>query len=181
MTVGRIPSVEGGIQPTLLTTKGDIIVATGNATLVRQGVGTDFSFLAADSTQADGVKWNNDAFIAYTPTLSATAGTITLSTVSGKYLRIGKVCVVKIAISITTAGTAATNIPYVTVPFTAANDGSGIDYVVGAVRENNVTGTAGTARILNNSNTCYLAPYNNSGGFIADNYKFQFTIVYEVA
>jgi hypothetical protein len=41
MTVGRIPSVEGGIQPTLLTTKGDIIVATGNATLVRQGVGTN--------------------------------------------------------------------------------------------------------------------------------------------
>jgi len=57
MTVGRIPSVEGGIQPTLLTTKGDIIVATGNATLVRQGVGSDGQVLTADSTQADGVKW----------------------------------------------------------------------------------------------------------------------------
>jgi len=57
MTVGRIPSVEGGIQPTLLTTKGDIIVATGNATLVRQGVGSDGQVLTADSTQADGVRW----------------------------------------------------------------------------------------------------------------------------
>jgi len=57
MTVGRIPSVEGGIQPTLLTTKGDIIVATGNATLVRQGVGADGSVLTADSAQADGVSW----------------------------------------------------------------------------------------------------------------------------
>jgi hypothetical protein len=57
MTVGRIPSVEGGIQPTLLTTKGDIIVATGNATLVRQGVGTNGQVLTADSTQADGVIW----------------------------------------------------------------------------------------------------------------------------
>jgi len=57
MTVGRIPSVEGGIQPTLLTTKGDIIVATGNATLVRQGVGSDGQVLTADSAQADGVKW----------------------------------------------------------------------------------------------------------------------------
>jgi hypothetical protein len=57
MTVGRIPSVEGGIQPTLLTTKGDIIVATGNATLVRQGVGTDGQVLTADSTQADGIIW----------------------------------------------------------------------------------------------------------------------------
>jgi hypothetical protein len=57
MTVGRIPSVEGGIQPTLLTTKGDIIVATGNATLVRQGVGSDGQVLTADSAQADGVIW----------------------------------------------------------------------------------------------------------------------------
>jgi len=57
MTVGRIPSVEGGIQPTLLTTKGDIIVATGNATLVRQGVGSNGQVLTADSTQADGVIW----------------------------------------------------------------------------------------------------------------------------
>lgn len=57
MTVGRIPSVEGGIQPTLLTTKGDIIVATGNATLVRQGVGADGTVLTANSAQADGVEW----------------------------------------------------------------------------------------------------------------------------
>jgi len=57
MTVGRIPSVEGGIQPTLLTTKGDIIVATGNATLVRPGVGANGTVLTADSTQADGVIW----------------------------------------------------------------------------------------------------------------------------
>jgi hypothetical protein len=66
MTVGRIPSVEGGIQPTLLTTKGDIIVATGNATLVRQGVGTNGQVLTADSTQADGVIWATPA----TPTLT---------------------------------------------------------------------------------------------------------------
>jgi hypothetical protein len=61
MTVGRIPSVEGGIQPTLLTTKGDIIVATGNATLVRQGVGSDGQVLTADSAQADGVIWATPA------------------------------------------------------------------------------------------------------------------------
>ena len=65
MTVGRIPSVEGGIQPTLLTTKGDIIVATGNATLVRQGVGTNGQVLTADSTQADGVIWATPSTPAY--------------------------------------------------------------------------------------------------------------------
>ena len=66
MTVGRIPSVEGGIQPTLLTTKGDIIVATGNAALVRQGVGTNGQVLTADSTQADGVIWATPATSALT-------------------------------------------------------------------------------------------------------------------
>jgi hypothetical protein len=59
MTVGRIPSVEGGIQPTLLTTKGDIIVATGNATLVRQGVGANGTVLTADSAEADGLKYTS--------------------------------------------------------------------------------------------------------------------------
>lgn len=169
------------IQNAIVDAKGDLISATAADTPARLAVGSNFAFLQADSSTSTGLKWNLDAFTSYTPTLSATAGIITSSTVSGKYLRIGKACVVKIAISITTAGTAATNIPIVTVPFTAANDGAGLDYVVGAVRENNVTGTAGTARILNNTANCYLAPYNNSGGFIADGYKFQFTIVYEVA
>jgi trimeric autotransporter adhesin len=87
MTVGRIPSVEGGIQPTLLTTKGDIIVATGNATLVRQGVGTNGQVLTADSTQADGVIWATpSAGGAYT---SLASGSITnglsLTSISGSY------------------------------------------------------------------------------------------------
>jgi hypothetical protein len=76
MTVGRIPSVEGGIQPTLLTTKGDIIVATGNATLVRQGVGTNGQVLTADSTQADGVIWA-------TPSSGAVSVIQTITTTSG--------------------------------------------------------------------------------------------------
>jgi len=88
MTVGRIPSVEGGIQPTLLTTKGDIIVATGDATLVRQGVGTNGQVLTADSTQADGVIWATPASGGMTElaTGSLTSGTtISLTTISGSY------------------------------------------------------------------------------------------------
>lgn len=75
MTVGRIPSVEGGIQPTLLTTKGDIIVATGNATLVRQGVGSDGQVLTADSAQADGVIWSTPSAPAANYTLLNAGGT----------------------------------------------------------------------------------------------------------
>jgi len=88
MTVGRIPSVEGGIQPTLLTTKGDIIVATGNATLVRQGVGTNGQVLTADSTQADGVIWSTPASGGGMTSLasgSLTGGALTLSSISSSY------------------------------------------------------------------------------------------------
>jgi hypothetical protein len=91
MTVGRIPSVEGGIQPTLLTTKGDIIVATGNATLVRQGVGSDGQVLTADSTQADGVAWaapSGSSYVSWTPTI--TGITVGNGTVVGSYVKNGK-------------------------------------------------------------------------------------------
>jgi hypothetical protein len=44
-----------------LTTKGDIIVATGDATLVRQGVGANGTVLTANSAQADGVEWATPA------------------------------------------------------------------------------------------------------------------------
>jgi len=40
-----------------VTTKGDLIVATGSGVVVRQGVGNNGQVLTADSTQADGVKW----------------------------------------------------------------------------------------------------------------------------
>lgn len=45
------------IPYSLATTKGDIFVATGNATLVRQGVGANGTVLTANSAQADGVEW----------------------------------------------------------------------------------------------------------------------------
>ena len=82
MTVGRIPSVEGGIQPTLLTTKGDIIVATGNATLVRQGVGANGTVLTADSAEADGVKWATPATPASGLTLITSSTFSSVSSVS---------------------------------------------------------------------------------------------------
>jgi hypothetical protein len=68
MTVGRIPSVEGGIQPTLLTAKGDLISATAASTVAVLPVGSDTQILVADSAEATGLKWatfaptlNNDS------------------------------------------------------------------------------------------------------------------------
>ena len=57
MTISRIPSVEGGIQPTLLTAKGDLISATAASTVARLAVGSDAQILVADSSTSTGLKW----------------------------------------------------------------------------------------------------------------------------
>jgi hypothetical protein len=47
----------GKLSNSVATTKGDIFVATGSATVVRQGIGADGSVLTADSAQTNGLKW----------------------------------------------------------------------------------------------------------------------------
>lgn len=57
MTTGRLPSIEGGIQPTIVDAKGDIITATAADTPARIAVGANDTVLTADSTTATGLKW----------------------------------------------------------------------------------------------------------------------------
>jgi hypothetical protein len=58
MTVGRIPVIEGGIQPTIFDAKGDLLTATAADTAARLAVGTNGQTLIADSTAATGLKWS---------------------------------------------------------------------------------------------------------------------------
>ena len=44
---------------TAMTTKGDIVVATGSGTFIRQAVGSNGQVLTANSTQTDGVEWTS--------------------------------------------------------------------------------------------------------------------------
>lgn len=165
------------IQNSIVDAKGDLVAATANDTPARLAVGANFAFLQANSTPATGLAWNNDAFISYTPTLSAGGGgSFTSATVTGKYQRIGKVCVVKIVVNIVTAGTATGSIS-VSMPFTSANDGN--TYAAGSFREMNVTGSTGVGRVVPNLTDCNIAQYNDAT-FIADGRKIAGTIVYEV-
>ncbi len=45
------------VAKSTLTTKGDIFVATGASTVVRQAVGANGEVIIADSAQTNGIKW----------------------------------------------------------------------------------------------------------------------------
>lgn len=79
--------IDAQIPDSLLTTKGDIIAATGASTPARLAVGTNGQVLQADSTAATGVKWATPSGGGTNYTLLNTGGTATTSgtsvTVSG--------------------------------------------------------------------------------------------------
>jgi hypothetical protein len=161
---------------TEIAAKGDLIAGTGSQTFDNLSVGADFAFLQANSTPATGLAWNNDAFISYAATITSGGGTLTTASAATKYQRMGKVCVVKIAATITTAGT-GTGAIVVTLPFTSANDGN--TYAAGSFRENNVTGNTGVGRVSPNSTSVSIGQYDDST-FIANGRLIVGTIIYEV-
>jgi len=50
-------ALDAKVDESVLTTKGDLFVATGSATLARQPVGADDYVLTVDSTLTNGIKW----------------------------------------------------------------------------------------------------------------------------
>lgn len=90
MTIGRIPSVEGGIQPTIFDAKADILTATAADTPARLAVGANDTVLTADSSTATGLKWAAPGGAATSFTLLNSGGTaltgattVTISGLSG--------------------------------------------------------------------------------------------------
>jgi hypothetical protein len=55
-----VEASDNAIQKSLVTTKGDLVTATANATPARLGVGTNGQILIADSSTATGLKWGAD-------------------------------------------------------------------------------------------------------------------------
>jgi hypothetical protein len=59
---GYVDTASGLLVPkSTVTTKGDLIVATGAGAITRRGVGSNGQVLTADSAQSDGVKWATPA------------------------------------------------------------------------------------------------------------------------
>jgi hypothetical protein len=158
---------------TAIDAAGDLIVGTGADAFARQGVGTDYAWLRADSSVANGLGWDNDAWATWTPVLTAATGTFTTANVSAaRFRRIGKVCVARFQVNITTNGTAA-GVIEVTSPFTSTGTSSGM------WREALVSGNTGQIYLRSTTKFGVLNFDNTYPG--ADGTAFQCLIVFEVA
>jgi hypothetical protein len=73
-----VATANAAVPKSTVTTKGDILVATGSGTIVRQGVGANGTVLTADSVEADGVKWAS----VYSPDLVLNAKTASYTLIS---------------------------------------------------------------------------------------------------
>ncbi len=178
MTVGRIPVIEGGIQPTIFDAKADLLTATANDTPARLAVGADYGFLQALASESTGLQWNSGGWTSYTPTVTPSSGSITsYSLTTAKYQRIGKTCVVKFAFTISNAGTGSG--VSIDLPFTSTADG--VEMAVGFGREYQTTGNMTQIRVDNGSPTkATIGIYNNTQPCVTG-YRHSGTIVYEVA
>jgi hypothetical protein len=112
MTVGRIPVIEGGIQPTIFDAKADLITATAADTPARLAVGTNGDSLIADSSTATGLKWQG-SWTSWTP--AYTGLTVGNGTSTGRYSRVGNTVIAQG--KLTWGSTTSASVPiYVTLP-----------------------------------------------------------------
>lgn len=90
MTVGRLPSIDGGIQPTIVDAKGDLITAVAADTPARLGVGANGTVLTADSAEATGLKWATAASGSMTliSTTALSGTSVTLSSIPQTYKKL---------------------------------------------------------------------------------------------
>lgn len=162
------------IQNAIVDAKGDLIAASAADTPARLAVGTDYAFLQADSAQSTGLNWENAAWVSYTPTVTAASGSFTTISATGRYKRVGKICVVTNLLTITTVGTGTG--PRLSLPFTVSASSAGS---IGSVRERAVTGRTGVISTIN-STTAQLFRYDD-GAFVGDGYTYVCSLTFEVA
>ena len=132
---------------------GDQTLGTGNLIQGTAAKGVNFTAnTPAAGMTSQLLNWYEEG--TYAPTISAAVGTITTSSATAYYTRIGRLVTVSARVQITTAGTGAGSL-IMSVPFNIANRS------VGSSRETALTGYGGTAWASSGTDL-YIQQYDNN-------------------
>jgi len=120
---------------TAIDAKGDLIAGTGADAFGRLAVSGNTAPLVADSTQATGLRWDNDYWTSYTPTWtsSGTQPTLGNGTILGKYKQRGKIVIAQYYLKLGSTSTVGTGNYFFGLPVNAAYNGLwtiGTGYIV---------------------------------------------------
>ncbi|OJU87783.1 hypothetical protein BGO17_02245 [Candidatus Saccharibacteria bacterium 49-20] len=96
---GNDARITGALQSSVVTTKGDLLAATGASSLNRVSVGTNGQVLTADSSEAAGVKWATVA--SGSGIVRQVYGAVTSNTTAGSAANTDYVYIVQSAATIT--------------------------------------------------------------------------------
>ena len=145
---------------TAIDAKGDLIAGTAADTFNRLAVSaSNVAFLRADSGETTGLKWDNDAWLSWTPTY--TGFTVGNATVTAKYKQIGKTVFAwaKVVLGSTSSvsGDFTISLPVNTaIPFPVNMGSAGIEDMGTTQRPGFVIGSSATLvtiRAINTSGT----------------------------
>ena len=158
-----------------LTSAGAVQVANGNLVFSTAGTGIDFSATINPAGMTSELLSDYEEGT-WTPIASASSGTITSYTSSGRYTKVGRTVTLHFIITITNQGTASgAYLTWSGAPYVAANTFT----AVGTCREQNVNGFLSTAQINGNASSGSILRYDNNGVIVNGN--FCCTLVYEAA
>jgi hypothetical protein len=149
---------------------------TSNGTLqLRNSPGIDFSQIQTNAAGMTSETLDSYEEGTWTPSISSSSGTITTSSGSGRYVKIGRLVTVHFVIVISNEGTAnGAFLNFGNLPFTSSNTHN----QVGVCREQAINGFLSTAQITGNATTGSIIRYDNAG-VIVNNGNYQCTITYE--
>jgi hypothetical protein len=157
-TTGSVGSTYIANSVSLVTPKSTTTIGVGNATPAASGAGITFPATQSASTDVNTLDDYEEG--TWTPTITPLSGSLTAYTSSGTYIKIGKLVSLSFAVSITTAGTAASVMQVSNLPFAT----TGTNSSAGIMRENAVVGISG-ALVAASSTVLYGAKYDGGTPF----------------
>lgn len=171
LTLSATGVAAGTYGSVTVNAKGLVTAASTVTPAANGGTGQNTIALAVDAFRAIKPTWT-----AYTPTITATSGTFTTVTATGKYVVLFGVCHWQAKITVTTKGTGTR--PVITLPVAALNGSNDMPI---PLKEVLVNGKTGAAKIQASLTTAVVEDYNAADILTADGCLININGSYPVA